>query len=227
MTSYDPVMMVSPQEFKTLVEYYKSNITESTLLNEAARVAAETRVLMDNTKIDPALKEPQLKELMRKRTKLARKLRESAGDVSSVSSDQNLDSLQERLLKGVASSVGDNVKEAGNTIKRAIEQQQEPQQPSSSSSSSSFTPSIKKRKMSSPITIKKKSPKFTPSPIPGPAKGKKKRKTRKTEVEKLKEDQKKWEGWDKNDDDDDSDDYHDTREMLDDDDDEESGDSDY
>ena len=219
MTSYDPVMMVSPQEFKTLVEYYKGNITESTLLNEAARVAAETRVLMDNTKIDPALKEPQLKELMRKRTKLARKLRESAGDVASVSNDQNLDSLQERLLKGVANSVGDNVKEAGNKIKRAIEQQQEPQQPSTSS-----TPVIKKRKMSSPIVIKKKSPKFTPSPIPGPAKGKKKK--RKTELEKLKEDQKKWESWDTADDDDDSEYSDETKELLKDDD-EESGDSDW
>ena len=199
MTSYDPVMMVSPQEFKTLVEYYKGNITESTLLNEAARVAAETRVLMDNTKIDPALKEPQLKELMRKRTKLARKLRESAGDVASVSNDQNLDSLQERLLKGVASSVSGNVAEVGDKIKNAIEQ---PQQPTPSASS---TPDIKKRKMSSPVVIKKKSPKFTPSP---PKKGKVKKK-RKTEVEKLKEDAKKWETWDKKGGDDDDDDYDD------------------
>ena len=211
MTSYDPVMMVSPKEFKALVEYYKGNITESTLLNEAARVAAETRVLMENTKIDPALKEPQLKELMRKRTKLARKLRESAGDVASVSTDQNLDSLQERLLKGVASSVSGNVAEAGDKIKQAIEQQQ--QQPVAS------TPLGKKRKFISPI-VKKESPK-TPSSKPGPSKVKRKRKT---EVEKLKEDQKKWESWDTADDDDDSDDYQDTREDIDDD--EEDGDSD-
>lgn len=210
MTSYDPVMMVSPKEFKALVEYYKGNITESTLLNEAARVAAETRVLMENTKIDPAVKEPQLKELMRKRTKLAQKLRESAGDVASVSTDQNLDSLQERLLKGVASSVSGNVAEAGDKIKQVIEQQQQ-QQPSAS------TPQGKKRKFISPI-IKKKSPK-TPSPKPGPSKVKKKRKT---EVEKLKEDQKKWESWDTADDDDDSDDYEDTRENIDDDDDDDS-----
>ena len=219
MTSYDPVMMVSPKEFKALVEYYKGNITESTLLNEAARVAAETRVLMENTKIDPALKEPQLKELMRKRTKLARKLRESAGDVASVSTDQNLDSLQERLLKGVASSVSGNVTEAGDKIKQAIEQQQQP---------TTSTPQGKKRKFISPI-VKKESPK-TPSPKPGPSKGKKKK--RKTEVEKLKEDQKQWESWDTADDDDDSDDYSDeTRELLknndDDDDDDESGASDW
>lgn len=216
MTSYDPVMMVSPKEFKALVEYYKGNITESTLLNEAARVAAETRVLMENTKIDPALKEPQLKELMRKRTKLARKLRESAGDVASVSTDQNLDSLQERLLKGVASSVSGNVTEAGDKIKQAIEQQQQP---------STSTPQGKKRKFISPI-VKKESPK-TPSPKPGPSKVKRKRKT---EVEKLKEDQKKWESWDTADDSDDSADYSDeTRELLkkDDDDDEESGASDW
>lgn len=216
MTSYDPVMMVSPKEFKALVEYYKGNITESTLLNEAARVAAETRVLMENTKIDPALKEPQLKELMRKRTKLARKLRESAGDVASVSTDQNLDSLQERLLKGVASSVSGNVTEAGDKIKQVIEQQQQP---------STSTPQGKKRKFISPI-LKKESPK-TPSPKPGPSKVKRKRKT---EVEKLKEDQKKWESWDTADDSDDSADYSDeTRELLknDDDDDVESGASDW
>ena len=214
MTSYDPVMMVSPQEFKTLVEYYKGNITESTLLNEAARVAAETRVLMDNTKIDPALKEPQLKELMRKRTKLVRKLRESAGDVATVSNDQNLDSLQERILKGVATSVNSNVTEAGNKIKNAIEQHRQ-QQPSPSSS-----PDVKKRKLS-PV-IKKKSPKFTPPPKKGKVK-----KKRKTEVEKLQDDAKMWESWDNKGGDDDDDEVGDDTEALLKSSDDDSGDSDW
>ena len=120
-----------------------------------------------------------------------------------------MDSLQERILKGVASSVSGNVAEAGDKIKRAIEQQQ----PLHS------TPAGKKRKIISPI-IKKESPK-TPSPKPGPSKVKKKRKT---EVEKLKEDQKKWESWDTADDDDDSEDYEDTRENIDDDDDDDDSD---
>ena len=34
-------LMVNPQEFQALIDYYKGKITESRLLDKAARVAAE------------------------------------------------------------------------------------------------------------------------------------------------------------------------------------------
>lgn len=186
MTSYDPVMMVSPKEFKSLVDYYKGNITESTLLNEAARVAAEARVLMDNTKIEPALKEPQLKQLMRKRTKLSKELRQSAGDVTvtpSVDNDRNLDSLQERVLKGVANKINAKTTSVGENLKTMIQQHQQ-QTPAAAS-----TPKTGMKRKISPIMKKKM--RFTPKASP------KSKKKRKTEVEKLQEDDGSWEPWEK------------------------------
>lgn len=185
MTSYNPVMMVSPKEFKSLVEYYKGNITESTLLNEAARVAAEARVLMDDTKIEPALKEPQLKQLMRKRTKLSKELRQSAGDVTvtpTVDDDSNKDSLQERVLKGVANKINAKTTSVGENLKNMIQQQT----PAAASTPKTGT----KRKIS---PIMKKQIHFTPKKSSPKGKGKK----RKTEVEKLQETEGSWEPWEK------------------------------
>ena len=36
-------MMIKPNEFRTLVDYYKGKISESTLLDKAVRVAAEAQ----------------------------------------------------------------------------------------------------------------------------------------------------------------------------------------
>ena len=181
-------MMVDPKEFKSLVEYYKGNITESTLLNEAARVAAESRVLMDDAKIDPELKEPQLKQLMRKRTKLTKELRQSAGDVAEATSaedDRNLDSLQERVLKGVAKTINAKTTSVGENLKTMIQQHQQ-QTPAAASTPKTGT----KRKIS---PIMKKKIHFTPKASTKKSKGKK----RKTEVEKLQEDDGSWEPWEK------------------------------
>ena len=170
-----------------MVDYYKGNITESTLLNEAARVAAEARVLMDNTKIEPALKEPQLKQLMRKRTKLSKELRQSPGDVTvtpSADNDRNLDSLQERVLKGVANKINAKTTSVGENLKTMIEQHQQ-QTPAAAS-----TPKTGTKRKISPIVKKKIH--FTPK-----ASTKGKGKKRKTEVEKLQEDEGTWEPWEK------------------------------
>ena len=202
MTSYDPVMLVKPEEFKTLVNYYKGNITESTLLNKAARVAAETRVLIDDETIAPDLKETQMKEMMRKRSRLAKELRQSAVAIPSASGgdDDRKDSLQEHVLKGVAKNINKQTAAVGEDLKDILQQRQQPQQgPSAVSTSKIPTPikkePVKKRKFQSkiPTPIKKepvKKRKFQ-SKIPTPIKKKKK-----TEVEKLQEDG-GWIAWEK------------------------------
>lgn len=194
MTSYDPVMLVKPEEFKTLVNYYKGNITESTLLNKAARVAAETRVLIDDETIAPDLKETQMKEMMRKRSRLAKELRQSAVAIPSASGsdDDRKDSLQEHVLKGVAKNINKQTASVGEDLKDILQQhQQQPQAPIKKEKyPATSTPKTGKKRKLSPIM--KKPVKFSPKPTTAKGKGKKK----KTEVEKLQEDG-GWMTWDK------------------------------
>lgn len=42
------VMMVKPEEFNNLVQYYKGEISDNVLLNKAGRVAAETHLLLQD-----------------------------------------------------------------------------------------------------------------------------------------------------------------------------------
>ena len=68
-------LMVKPDEFWALVEYYKGKITESTLLDKAAHVAAKAKLLSEDTSTPAALKEPVVKELLMQERKLTDKLR--------------------------------------------------------------------------------------------------------------------------------------------------------
>ena len=58
-----------------MVEYYEGKITESTLLDKAAHVAAKAKLLSENTSTPAALKEPVVKELLMQECKLTDKLR--------------------------------------------------------------------------------------------------------------------------------------------------------
>ena len=63
------MMMVPTSDYNNLVNYYKSRITESTLLNKAGRLAAERhKILADPTIPDAtalAMTKPKAKELSR------------------------------------------------------------------------------------------------------------------------------------------------------------------
>ena len=67
-------MMVKPEEFRALVDYYKGKIAESSLLDKAARVATEAHLLVEDETIPAALKEPVVKQLMMNERDLADKL---------------------------------------------------------------------------------------------------------------------------------------------------------
>ena len=202
MTSFKPVMMVSPQEFKSLVNFYKGNITESTLLDEAARVAAEARILIEDTKIDPALKEQQVKQMIRERSKAIKDLRQSAADVGSgnTATPADADSLQERVLKGVAKSINAKTSAAESNLTNLIQQ------------TTPVSSGNKKRKQ-----IQKKLS-FTTTPGKRKAPPPPKKKKRKTELQRLQEDEGSWEPWEKR--------GWDPKQVYDDDDDDEDDDAD-
>ena len=67
-TLMETYMMIKPDEFRTLVDYYKGKISESTLLDKAARVAAEAQILIDDPNTPAALKEPVVKEMFKEKT---------------------------------------------------------------------------------------------------------------------------------------------------------------
>ena len=101
---------MKPDEFRALVDYYKGKITESTLLDKAARVAAEAKLLLEDTSTPAALKEPVVKELLMQERKLTDKLRQIpiAGGVEPPPRDDDgnlMEGLQEGLLKELIKSI--------------------------------------------------------------------------------------------------------------------------
>ena len=65
----EEVMMVPTKEYANLVNYYKGQITESTLLKKAGRLAAERRMILSNPSIPDAMAvqmvQPKARELNR------------------------------------------------------------------------------------------------------------------------------------------------------------------
>ena len=72
-------MMVKPDDFNNLVQYYKGQISDSALLNKAGRVAAEAHVLLANEKVPSGVTNAKVKELLRQRRRLTKRLREIPG----------------------------------------------------------------------------------------------------------------------------------------------------
>ena len=62
----EKMLMVKPEEFWALVDYYKGKITEGILLNKAARVTMEAQLLLQDPTTHAGLKEPVVKQLLMK-----------------------------------------------------------------------------------------------------------------------------------------------------------------
>ena len=60
-------LMVKPEEFQQLVQYYKGQITDSALLNKAGRVAAKEHIIVNNPKVSDARANQQTRELLQER----------------------------------------------------------------------------------------------------------------------------------------------------------------
>ena len=98
-------MMIKPDEFRTLIDYYKGKISESTLLDKAERVAAKAQILIDDPNTPAALKELVLKEMLKEKNKLNDKLRQGPSVAMTAPgvpqlpiNDNKMDGLQERLF---------------------------------------------------------------------------------------------------------------------------------
>ena len=62
----EKMLMVKPEEFWALVDYYEGKITESTLLDKAARVTMEAQLLLQDPTTHAGLKELVVKQLLMK-----------------------------------------------------------------------------------------------------------------------------------------------------------------
>lgn len=124
------VMMVKPEEFNRLVQYYKGEISDSALLNKAGRVAAETHLLLQDKTIPDAIVNARVKELRRERQRLTKRLREVPG-VTSLAGGQpppdveedgilangTLDNLLKQIVKNTVKRPGQAVATPSKSIK--------------------------------------------------------------------------------------------------------------
>ena len=73
------VLMVKSDEFNSLVQYYKGKISDNAVLNKAGRVAAEAHVLLSDSDVPDGIANVRVKELLRHRRALSKRLREIPG----------------------------------------------------------------------------------------------------------------------------------------------------
>lgn len=103
-------LMIKPEEFLALVDYYKGKITESTLLEKAARVAAEAQLVLNNPHTPAGLKVPVANTLLGRERDLTEQLRAiptGSGPESAVNNDPGnvLDSIQHQFMKQLIGAV--------------------------------------------------------------------------------------------------------------------------
>ena len=73
--------MIPHKDLEQLIQYYKGELTENALLNEAATLAAKKHVLLANPQLPPALVNAQTKPLSQELTKLTKRIRQFPGGV--------------------------------------------------------------------------------------------------------------------------------------------------
>ena len=94
-------LMVKPEEFQQLIQYYKGQITDSALLNKAGRVAAKEHIIVNNPKVPDA----QTREMFQERRQLTKRLRDIpsvlTADLADVESEESAmtEKIVEHLLK--------------------------------------------------------------------------------------------------------------------------------
>ena len=94
-------LMMKPEEFQQLIQYYKGQITDSILLNKAGRVAAKEHIIVNNPKVLDA----QTREMFQERRQLTKRLRDIpsvlTADLADVESEESAmtEEIVENLLK--------------------------------------------------------------------------------------------------------------------------------
>ena len=178
--------MIPAAEYRQLTDKYKESLTESAVLNKAARLSAEKQATL--TYLPPDVAVPQIKPLSREIGILTKRIRQGPIARGADDDDEDDDALlhapEAVMLKKLMKSVKKEPKTPKQAVKRPgsgipVPRRQLPfpqQQPKHKKGSSSASPELTKR-LPTPKDLYKKT-------------------KRKTEVEKLKP-QQGWEDWDK------------------------------
>ena len=152
-------LIVQPAEFQRLVQYYKGQITDSTLLNKAGRVAAEEHIIVNNPKVPDAIANQQTRELLQERRRLTKRLRDfpsvPTADLADVESEESAmtEGIVENLLKHMA-------KKQKKKLQDEIAPLKTPKKEIPTPGTSKIPARIKKRVSPTPVTssMKKRPP---------------------------------------------------------------------
>ena len=72
----EEVMMVPTKDFERMVQYYKGEITDNALLNKAARLAAESHLLLKDQSLPDGIAMARVKPIARERARLTKQIRQ-------------------------------------------------------------------------------------------------------------------------------------------------------
>lgn len=100
--------MIPAQEFERLQDFYKGKITQSALLNKAARLAAEKHLILKNPKIPDGTAVKLIKPLAREQGRLTKRIRTGslpsggvgAPDEDEAMVDAPIESLLKQIIRG-------------------------------------------------------------------------------------------------------------------------------
>ena len=101
-------MMIPTQEFERLQDFYKGKITQSALLNKAARLATEKHLIFKNPKIPDATAVKLIKPLAREQGRLTKRIRTGSVPTTGVGAPDEdeamveapLETLPKQIIKG-------------------------------------------------------------------------------------------------------------------------------
>ena len=68
----EEVMMVPSKDFERLMQYYKGEITDNALLNKAARLAAESHLLLKDKSVPDGITTARLRPIAHERARLTK-----------------------------------------------------------------------------------------------------------------------------------------------------------
>lgn len=176
----EEVLMVPAKDFQNLVQYYKGELTENALLNKAARLAAESHVLLKDKSRPAGLVNARVKPLVREQTKLTKRLRQFPISGIGASEKQEIEEDEGDLVTGPLDQMLKQLIKV-STVKRSSKLSDATPGGSRPVKKSKTEPSISER-------FKRIQKKLQPDP------SKKTKAKRKTEAERLKP-LSGWEDW--------------------------------
>lgn len=98
-------MAIPTKDFNSLIQYYKGEITDNALLNKAARLAAETHVLLKDKSVPDSVAIARVKPLAKERARLTKRLRQFGATVSSGGEGEDDNDEEGDLTSGTLDSM--------------------------------------------------------------------------------------------------------------------------